>query len=139
MQLKILADKLRGKISELSHHAHINQNIYCGVGHETISSERMAILESKFKDAENLQEAARKVPMSDKLALLECLKMRESDKILGIDPIDFAIYKQLGIFDKNGNHHNIFEGDNDEHECSHDKKEMTTDEKFEAYSTLLLD
>ena len=26
-----------------------------------------------------------------------------------------------------------------EHECSHDKKEMTTDEKFEAYSTLLLD
>ena len=31
--------------------------------------------------------------MEDKLALLECLKMRESDKILGIDPIDFEIYK----------------------------------------------
>ena len=111
----------------------------------------MAILESKFKDAENLQEASRKVPMQDKLALLECLKMRESDKILGIDPIDFAIYKKLGIFDNSGNHHNIFEGDGDKgdkgdkdedgHGHSHgcEKKEMTTDEKFEAYSTMLLD
>ena len=109
MQLKILAEQLRNKITDISKEAGFNNNVYNG--RHSISSDRLAVLDQKFDDAEYLQKVSKNVSLDDKLKLLDCVKMRQQDKIMGIDPIDFNIYKQLGIFDSDGNHNNIFAKD----------------------------
>lgn len=60
---------------------------------------------------------------------------------MGIDPVDFKIYKELGIFDDDGNHKNIFVNshDHDHEEIKNTMNNMTTDEKFDAYLDIILD
>lgn len=43
------------------------------------------------------------LPLEQKLELLDAIKMRDSDKILGLAPKDFQLLKKLGMIDLTNN------------------------------------
>ena len=68
-----------------------------------LSDKHYEEIEENFKEAQLLQSQQWNLPLEQKLELLEGLKMRDSDKILGLAPKDFQLLKKLGLIDLTNN------------------------------------
>ena len=68
-----------------------------------LSDKRYEEIEAKYNEAQIMLSKQWNLPLEQKLELLEGLKMRDSEKILGLAPKDFHLLKKLGLIDLTNN------------------------------------
>ena len=76
-----------------------------------------------------------KVPLASKINVLGTLKIRNKDKVMGLVPEDYQIYRNLGLIDNEGNQKvELLDLDEEDEEPRHEEIE---DKLYKWYGLLL--
>lgn len=94
---------MKQKIQEITHEAGMANCDSHSLKLSKLSDRRYEEIEAKYNEAQVLLSQQWNLPLEQKLELLEGLKMRDSDKILGLAPKDFHLLKKLGLIDFTNN------------------------------------
>jgi hypothetical protein len=134
MQMKIISGKIKTNIKNLSN-AVRDENFA-----NEISSDRFEQLENLFISNQQVQEMYSLVNLQKKISMV---KIRNVDKVMGLVPGDYHIYKSLKMIDNEGNqrvdfdhhdHHHEEEEEDDDHDHLHEE----LDEKIHKWYEIIM-